>query len=233
MNRRGSGAALIAFDIYGTVIDTAGIAAALGAAFAAQAQQAAQLWRERQLEFTFRRALMRHYVDFDQCTREALASVAAQLRVPLSAAEEARLLECYRSLPAFPDARAALETLRRAGLKLVALTNGTERSVRQLLEHAGLGHCFELLLSADAIRTFKPDPAVYALLEGARPPAGADAWLVSGNPFDVIGARACGLRTVWVRRDPARVFDPWEFHPDVIVASLAELAAALPRRVAG
>jgi 2-haloacid dehalogenase len=218
---------LIALDIYGTVIDTAGIANELSRTFAARAQTAAQLWREKQLEYTFRRALMRRYVDFDTCTAQALRYVSAQLGVRLDEANERALLESYLRLPTFADVPPGLERLKLAGHRLVALSNGTERSVRGLLEHAGIGAYFETILSADRIRSFKPDPAVYALLERERDARHAEAWLVSGNPFDVIGAKLYGLKTAWLRRDPNRIFDPWELSPDVVVPTLEQLADEL------
>jgi 2-haloacid dehalogenase len=220
---------VIALDVYGTVIDTAGIACQLSERFGTRAQAAAQLWREKQLEFTFRRALMRRYVDFDACTAQALRYVSAQLRTPLGEPEECALLESYLRLPTFPDVRPGLESLRRAGHKLVALTNGTARSVRSLLENAGIDECFEAVLTADRIRTFKPDPAVYALLKEVTDAYPTKVCLVSGNPFDVIGAKGCGLTTAWLQRDPERIFDPWEFSPDVVISTLEALAHALQR----
>ena len=221
---------VIALDVYGTVIDTAGVATHLDERFGTRAQAAAQLWREKQLEYTFRRALMRQYADFDACTAQALRYVSQQLGVRLDEADERALLESYLRLPAFPDVRAGLATLKQAGHRLVALTNGTERSVRSLLQNAGIGEYFEEILSADQIETFKPDPAVYALLKRAVDAQHTPAWLVSGNPFDVIGAKACGLKAVWLRRDPQRIFDPWEFAPDVVVRTLEELCGELQRR---
>jgi 2-haloacid dehalogenase len=223
---------LIALDVYGTVIDTAGVATHLGKRFGTRAQAAAQLWREKQLEFTFRRALMRQYADFDACTAQALRYVSAQLGVRLDEADERALLESYLHLPTFPDVRAGLEGLRQAGHQLVALTNGTERSVRTLLQNAGIAEYFDEILSADQIETFKPDPAVYALLKRAANAQHTPAWLVSGNPFDVIGAKACGLKAAWLRRDPEKIFDPWEFSPDVVVRTLQELCGELQRREA-
>lgn len=220
----------MAFDIYGTVVDPAGIADALTPLFGVQARTATQLWREKQLEFSFRRGLMRRYVDFDTCTRQALRFVSAQLGTPLEAGAEQALLERYRQLPAFADVKPTLETLQAAGARLVALTNGTASSVRSLLEHAGLGDHFEQILSADEVRTFKPDPAVYELLKRAARPDTEPVWLVSANPFDVIGAKACGVRAAWLRRDAARVFDPWEFLPDVELRTLRELPGELQRR---
>ena len=93
--------ALIAFDVYGTLVDPAGMVVPLAKPFGAQAVAAAQLWREKQLEFTFRRALMRRYVDFDVCTAQALSSVSAQLGVPLAEDSRAVLLAAYLRLPSF------------------------------------------------------------------------------------------------------------------------------------
>ena len=218
---------VIALDVYGTVIDTAGIAVQLGKTFGARAQAAAQLWREKQLEYTFRRALMRQYVDFDACTAQALSFVSAQLGAPLEKDDQRALLESYLHLPTFRDVRSGLDRLRDAGHKLVALTNGVERSVRRLLQHAGIDGYFEAVLSADQISTFKPDPAVYALLEQVTDVYPSGTWLVSGNPFDLIGAKACGVKVAWLRRDPAKIFDPWEFTPDLTVQTLDELSGKL------
>lgn len=228
-SRRESNRGVVALDIYGTVIDTAGIAVGLRPLFGSDAPAAAQLWREKQLEFTFRRSLMHRYVDFDECTAQALRYVSAQLHCSLDAGSESALLQAYQRLPPFPDVRAGLESLRRAGHKPVALTNGTQRSVSALLAHAGLDSYFEAILSADRVKTFKPDPAVYALLTEMTDAYPSQACLVSANPFDVIGAKACGLRTVWLRRDPQRIFDPWEFSPDEVIATLAGLPEALQR----
>ena len=200
----------------------------LGASFGTRAQAAAQLWREKQLEYTFRRALMRKYADFDVCTLQALRYVSTSFGVALGEAGEHAVLDAYLHLPAFADAGPGLAMLKRAGHRLVALTNGTERSARSVLENAGLSDYLEAVLSVEPLETFKPDPAVYALVEELTAGNAEPAWLVSGNPFDVIGAKACGLKVAWLRRDPQRIFDPWGFSPDVIVGNLEELCHKLP-----
>ena len=200
----------------------------LATSFGSRAPVAAQLWREKQLEYTFRRALMRKYADFDVCTRQALRYVSASLGVALDAAGEQALLEAYLHLPAFADAGPGLAMLKRAGHRLVALTNGTERSARSVLENAGLSDYLEAVLSVEPLATFKPDPAVYALVGKLTAGDAEPAWLVSGNPFDVIGAKAGGLKVAWLRRDPQRIFDPWEVSPDVTVGNLEELCQKLP-----
>jgi len=219
--------AVIAFDVYGTLVDPAGMVVQLAEPFGAHAAAAAQLWREKQLEFTFRRALMRRYVDFDVCTAQALSHVSAQLGVHLDEAGRVALLAAYLRLPCFADVKAALETLCEARHKLVALSNGTERAIRTLLRTSGIEAYFADILSADSVRTFKPDPAVYALLRRDAEHDGHSTWLVSANPFDVIGAKAAGLSAAWVRRVAARIFDPWEFQPDMVIGSLEELPGKL------
>jgi 2-haloacid dehalogenase len=196
-------------------------------AFGAQARAAAQLWREKQLEYTFRRALMRKYADFDTCTLQALRYVGASFGASLDEAEERALLESYLHLPPFPDVPTGLARLARAGHKLVALTNGTERSARAVLQNAGISEHLESVLSADRIGTFKPDPAVYALLGTVAGAPGQPRWLVSGNPFDVIGAKAAGVKAAWLRRDAQRSFDPWEFSADLVIGTLEELCDGL------
>jgi 2-haloacid dehalogenase len=221
----GSLPGIVALDIYGTVIDPAGIVDDLRKSFGTRAELAAQLWRDKQIELTFRRALMRKYTNFDVCTADALKYVSEQLCADLEENNRRSLLDAYLRLPAFTDVKSGLETLKKIGSRLIALTNGTEHSVRVLLQRAGISSYFEAIVSVDQIRTFKPDPAVYELV---RHTAGDQiAWLVSSNPFDVAGAKACGLKAAWVRRNPSRTFDMDEFSPDLVVGSLMELCEAL------
>jgi 2-haloacid dehalogenase len=135
-----------------------------------------------------------------------------------------RLLEHYRELQAFPDALPAIARLKAAGHTVVAFSNGVEATVRALLDHAGILTHLDDAISVDDLRTFKPDPAVYAYLARRVGHAVDETWLVSGNPFDVIGAKAAGLKAAWVRRNPETVFDPWGIEPDLTVMNLGEFA---------
>ncbi len=217
----------LAFDVYGTLVDPHGMEVHLQPFFGAQAKQASEVWREKQIEYSFRRALMKRYIDFDSCTAQALLYISELLGVALSRADQQALLARYRSLPAFADAAPALEKLEARGYNLVAFSNGTENAVRSVLAEAGLLDRFGSVVSVDEVRSFKPDPAVYAHLADSVGLPGSAVWMISSNPFDVIGAKSYGLRSVWVRRDNKRVFDPWEFSADRIVGSLLELPAAL------
>jgi len=218
---------VLAFDVYGTLIDPFRMEEHLRAAFGEKAKEASELWRSKQIEYSFRRALMKKYQNFDVCTAQALRFVSAQLGISLSEEAREKLMAKYLELPAYPDVPGALDELAAQGFTIAACSNGTESAVRGLLEHAGVLPRFSEIVSVDAIRTFKPDPAVYTYLVAELRAPKEMVWLISSNPFDAIGAKACGLRTAWVRRDLKRAFDPWEFEPDLVVHGLAELAGKL------
>ncbi|WP_018948947.1 haloacid dehalogenase type II [Thioalkalivibrio sp. ALMg11] len=217
----------LAFDIYGTLIDTQRIAATLEGWIGELAPVLARAWREKQLEYTFRRGLMGAYADFDACTEQALRYCCQMQGVTLSAGQEAELLERYRQLPAFTDAAPALDGLRADGHRLFAFSNGTAETVGGLLRHAGLEDRFEDIVSVDEIGCFKPDPRVYQHFlqrAGSKP---QQTSLISGNPFDVIGAQAVGMRTVWLDRTGRGLFDPWGDKPTATIRGLKELAGIL------
>jgi len=215
----------VGFDVYGTLVDPLALAEPLQALVGEQAVQFAGLWRTKQLEYSFRRGLMRRYVDFDICTRQALHYTQQALRCELPESDQGRLLEAYLYLPVFPEVVASLSALKIQGHRLMAFSNGVEASIRALLANAGVLPHLEDVVSVDDLRTFKPDPEVYAYLARRTGRAPAETWLVSSNAWDVIGAKAVGLRAVWVKRQPDTVFDPWEVEPDVVVSRLDELPA--------
>jgi 2-haloacid dehalogenase len=93
------------------------------------------------------------------------------------------------------------------------------------LANADLLPRLEDVVSVDDLRTFKPDPEVYAYLARRTDRALGETWLISSNAWDVIGAKAAGLRAAWIKRQPEAVFDPWDIDPDVVVNDLNELVA--------
>ncbi|WP_018878146.1 haloacid dehalogenase type II [Thioalkalivibrio sp. ALE28] len=217
----------LAFDVYGTLIDTQGVTATLEGWMGERAPVLARAWREKQLEYTFRRGLMGAYADFDTCTEQALRYCCEALGIALEAEQEAELLRCYRELPAFADAGSALDELRAEGHRLFAFSNGTTETVSGLLRNAGLEDRFEDLVSVDEIGCFKPDPRVYRHFLQRANASPTDAWLISGNPFDVIGAQAASIRTVWLDRARQGLFDPWGGEPTATIGGLDELSGAL------
>ncbi|RMG37862.1 MAG: haloacid dehalogenase type II [Gammaproteobacteria bacterium] len=213
----------LAFDVYGTLIDTQGVVEALREVVGEQADELARAWREKQLEYSFRRGLMQYYVDFATCTAQALDYCCQARGISLSSADRQALLDGYGTLPAFEDVPEALCSLETAGVRLFAFSNGTREAVEGLLGHAGIRQHFLDVVSVDELRSFKPNPAVYCHFLRRAGATGEASWLISGNPFDVIGARAAGMHAAWVRRGAA-VFDPWGIEPDLTVGDLGELA---------
>lgn len=220
-------AVTLAFDVYGTLIDTHGVVAKLGEFVGERATDFSSAWRDKQLEYSFRRGLMQNYENFAVCTRDALDYTCARFGVDFTPAEKQALLDIYRELPAFDDVQDALSDLAGRGCRLYAFSNGSAEAVETLLSAAGIRERFLDVVSCDDIRSFKPNPAVYAHFLRKSQASGSGAWLISGNPFDVIGAISAGMRGAWVRRSADAVFDPWGIEPTVTVTSLGELADAI------
>ena len=219
----------LAFDVYGTLIDTNGVIKSLETMIDPdQANNFSNLWRAKQLEYTFRRSLMKRYQDFSVCTKEALEYTCDSLGIQLGTLQKQQLFESYRVLPAFMDTIEALQTLDKQHYQLVAFSNGKADAVRDLLDQADILSYFEDIVSVDEIKSFKPDPNVYLHLLTRCNSETTQTWLVSGNPFDVIGAQSAGLGGIWLSRDEHATFDPWaEFVPDINIHSLTEILTAI------
>jgi 2-haloacid dehalogenase len=217
----------LAFDVYGTLIDTAGVESGLRRHVGQQASAFSQLWRDKQLEYSFRRGLMRRYANFATCTQDALDYACAHFGVRLAPADRQALLAVYPQLPAFDDVGGSLESLRAEGFALYAFSNGTAAAVDALLGNAGIRDFFIDVVSVDDVQSFKPNPDVYAHFLRVADADAAHAWLISGNPFDVIGALSAGMNGAWIRRSDRAVFDPWGIEPTLTAESLTGIGARI------
>jgi 2-haloacid dehalogenase len=220
--------AAIGFDVYGTLVDPLAMSGALEPHAGERAGEMAALWRAKQLEYSFRRALMGAYENFDVCTRDALRFAAGAMGIELSTTEEGALFGEYLNLRAYADVVPGIEALRARGHRLVAFSNGVEATLQELLGRAGVLEHLDGIVSVDEVRTFKPHPAVYHHLAEQLGCPRDETWLVSSNYWDVVGARHAGLRAAWLRRDPSAIPDPWGPQPDLLVKSLSELAELVP-----
>jgi 2-haloacid dehalogenase len=217
----------LAFDIYGTLIDPHGVVDELTQHVGERAQEFSGIWRDKQLEYTFRRGLMGCYENFVICTRQALDYTDSLLQTGLDESTKTALMQVYRTLPAYADVPASLQALADAGFRMFGFSNGVADAVSGLLEHAQIDQYFEGVVSVDTLRTFKPNPEVYRHFIDV---AGTDAencWLVSSNGFDVIGAVSAGMKAAWLQRSSAIVFDPWGIDATLVVSSLSELPAKI------
>ena len=217
----------VAFDIYGTLIDTQAVLTRLSALIGDKAPAVSQLWRQKQLEYSFRRGLMADYCDFSVCTRQALVFACQHEQVSISVDAVEQAMQAYAELDAFADVPAGLEALRQQGRPLYAFSNGSRAAVQRLLDRAGIADYFSAIVSVEDVRSFKPDPKVYQHLADTCGLPASEVCLVSSNAFDILGAAHAGLRTAWLRRDAQSVFDPWEARPDIVLEDFGALARQL------
>lgn len=212
-----------AFDVYGTLIDTNGVLKKLREYTGEKADALSKTWRAKQLEYSFRRGLMQQYVPFPVVTRQALdyALQEHQLELPKPIIED--IQGSYAHLPAFADVQPALEQLQQQEIGLFAFSNGPQQVVSDLLEQAHLLQYFDAVVSVESTQVFKPSPVVYQHFANTAGQDLADCALISGNPFDVIGAISAGMQGVWVQRNSSSQFDTWGIEPSLIITNLSEL----------
>lgn len=217
----------LGFDVYGTLVDPLGMQRYLRPLVGNLADRFAELWRTKQVEYAFRRGLMAKYENFSVCRRQALLYTMQALKVNLSSQAQEQLLSDYQDLPVFADVRQGLRALKAQGHKLVAFSNGTELIVRNMLSRSGLLAYFECVISVDDIRTFKPSPSVYIYLARSVNRPLSETWLISSNTWDVIGAKAVGMKSAWIKRSSDAIWDPWGVEPDLTTKNLVEFASHL------
>ncbi len=213
----------LAFDVYGTLINTHGVLTALEKQVGDNAKAFSNTWRDKQLEYSFRKGLMQNYETFAVCTSQALDYTCAYYGTDLSDKQKKELMSTYRILPAFDDVKEGLIQLKAADFRLFAFSNGAADALEVLLNNAGIRDLFLGVVSVDDIKSFKPNPAVYSHFLRQSKSTGSSAWLISSNPFDVIGSISAGMKSAWIQRSPEAVFDPWGIEPTITVRSLIEL----------
>jgi 2-haloacid dehalogenase len=188
----------VVFDAYGTLYDIQSVAAVTEAAFPGYGEIITQIWRIKQLEYTWLRSLMRRYQDFSVITRESLAYTLRVLGLKSEAQVFERIMEKYLHLDLYPDAAATLAALQ--GRKLAILSNGSPAMLKALVRSSGLDRVLDATISVDAQKIFKPSPEAYALIESTLGVKPADVLFVSSNPWDACGAKAFGLKVAWIER---------------------------------
>jgi 2-haloacid dehalogenase len=188
----------VVFDAYGTLYDIQSVAAVTEEAFPGYGEIITQVWRIKQLEYTWLRSLMRRYQDFSVVTSESLAYSLRILGLKHDEAVFKRIMEKYLHLDLYPDANEALGALR--GRKLAILSNGSTAMLNALVHNSGLDRVLDATISVDAKKIFKPSPDAYTLIEEKLGVPPAEVLFVSSNPWDACGAKAFGLNVAWIER---------------------------------
>jgi 2-haloacid dehalogenase len=188
----------LVFDAYGTLYDVQSVRGLATQLCGARGELITQLWRLKQLEYTWLRSLMREYEDFWSVTRAALDFSLASVGIKPVPSLCDPLMNQYLKLDLHVEAEQALEAL--AGYQLAILSNGTQRMLDALVDASGIGARFSAIISVDRVKSFKPAPACYALVEPALGVARHEVLFISSNGFDVAGARRYGFQVAWIER---------------------------------
>jgi 2-haloacid dehalogenase len=214
----------LVFDAYGTLFDVSSVISVCDELFPGHGKALSQVWRVKQLEYTWLLSLMGRYKDFWKVTEDALIFACTTLNLPCKLSIRNRLMEAYLHLGPYPEVRQALSTL--SNYTLAILSNGSLRMLKALVENAKLKGIFTYIISADEVGIYKPSPRVYQLAVQKMGVDISSIGFVSSNSFDVNGAKSFGFWTCWVNRLNS-TWDELGFLPDATVNNLTDVANIL------
>ena len=217
----------VLFDAYGTLFDVYSVAHAAEQMFPGRGEALALLWRDKQIEYTRLLTMAGRYRSFWDITTASLRYAAQRHGLALDAAGEARLLNQYRHLSAFPENKAVLEALRERGIPAGILSNGDPAMLAVAVKSAGFDTLLAHVLSVEEVRRFKTDPAAYAIGPRALGLPARDILFVSSNCWDAIGATWHGYTTLWVNRSGAPL-DLLDTEPTRTGTSLRDVLGFFP-----
>ncbi|MFN3656662.1 MAG: haloacid dehalogenase type II [Pseudolabrys sp.] len=217
---------IFVFDAYGTLFDVHAAIGRFRAEAGPDADRLSEIWRTKQLEYTWTLTLAGHYQEFWTLTERALDFALA--RVPsVPKALKPKLMECYYTLDAFPDARPVLAALKAKGCKNGILSNGSPAMLNAAVEGAALAPLLDASLSVDVLKMFKPRPEVYRLVTNHFNCQPSDVSFVSSNRWDVMAGTSVGFKSYWINR--AKLPDEYlDFPPVRTLDSLTALADLVP-----
>ena len=214
--------------MFGTLFDVHSVVQACRDAFGDEGEAFSVSWRREQLEYSWKRSLMRHWVPFWQITRDSLDATLAAYGRADDAVLRQRLIDAYSQVSPYPDSGPALDALTQSGVRCAILTNGSRDMVSSALAAAGFEEKFERIFSVDDIEVFKPDPRVYEMARDGLALDPTEILMVSSHPWDLAGAIACGFQGVWIDRPGAgHHIEKLGFDPDCRVNDISELAQLL------
>ncbi|MCM0045323.1 MAG: haloacid dehalogenase type II [Burkholderiaceae bacterium] len=193
----------IIFDAYGTLFDVYSIGALAERLFPGKGAAVAELWRDKQIEYTRLRTLSNTYKPFWEVTQDALVFCCRKLGLPLTLDAQTQLMGQYAKLQAFPENLGVLQSLKSEGLKLAILSNGNPEMLDAVVRAAGMDGLFTQVLSVHSVQKFKTAPEAYQLGPDMLGVAARDTLFVSSNGWDICGAAWFGFRTFWVNRSAA------------------------------
>jgi 2-haloacid dehalogenase len=217
----------VLFDAYGTLFDVYSVGLLAEQLFPGHGDRLAQLWRDKQIEYTRLVSMSGRYRPFWELTRAGLRFAALRLGLTLDSAAEDRLMNQYRHLSAFPENRDVLVELKRRAVPAGILSNGDPEMLAVAVKSAGFADLLQHVISVHATARYKTDPATYALGPAAFGLAAKDIVFVSSNGWDAIGATWYGYTTLWVNRTGAPL-EQLDTAPTRVGNSLRDVLAFFP-----
>jgi len=212
---------IFVFDAYGTLFNVHAAIARCGQT-GPEAERMSEIWRTKQLEYTWTLTLAGHYADFWTLTERALDYALA--RVPaVDRTIKQKLMDAYYKLDAFPDAKAALRALKAKGHRTGILSNGSPKMLQGAVDAAQIGGDLDAVLSVDTLKMFKPRPEVYRLVTDHYRCKPADVTFVSSNRWDVMAGTSVGFNSYWINRGKMPEEYP-DFPPRQVLSDLNALA---------
>lgn len=187
------------FDAYGTLFDFNSAASAARDELGDDWSRLSELWRQKQLQYTWLRGLAGHHADFWQVTGDALAFAMTALNLDRPGLHN-RLMQLYLALDVFPEVPETLHALKAQGKRLAILSNGSPSMLAAVVNHAGLAEVFDAVISVEEAGVFKPHPSVYALAPKHLSVTPERICFLSSNAWDAYSAKAFGFRVLWCNR---------------------------------
>ncbi len=215
------------FDAYGTLFDVSSVARGAQDALGERWQALSELWRTKQLQYTWLRGLGGHHADFWQVTGDALDFAMSTLGIKDDALR-ARLMDLYLRIAAYPEVPAMLAELKSRGIKLAILSNGTPQMLAAAVANSGIAEYFDAVLSVEEVGVFKPHPSVYGMAPQRLKLNKEQICFLSSNGWDAFAAKAFGFRVLWCNRF-GQMPERLPGTPDGEITDLAMLPARLAR----
>jgi 2-haloacid dehalogenase len=209
------------FDAYGTLFDVNSAARQAQNTLHENWQQLAEVWRTKQLQYTWLRSLTGRHVDFWQITVEALEFALDSLKL-VDPQLRIQLMELYLQISAYPDVPNALARLKNGGLKCAILSNGSPNMLAAAVKNAGINNLLDAVLSVEEVKVYKPHPTVYQLAVDRLGLKEGEICFISSNGWDAYSAKAFGFHVIWCNRSgqtPERIPEA----PDAEILSLSDL----------
>jgi 2-haloacid dehalogenase len=215
------------FDAYGTLFDVHSAVGKYIERLGDVSEQVSNIWRTKQLEYTWLRSLMKKHADFWQVTQDALDYALDVFNIKDKQLRN-DLINAYLELDCYPEVPDTLQKLKDSGQQIAILSNGSPAMLEAVVKSSGLEELVQIILSVEMVGIFKPDPAVYQLAVNQLGVTAAEIVFMSSNAWDAVGAAAFGLRVAWINRFAQRP-ERLPFQPDIEIKTLDQLPGLLIR----